>query len=239
MNMRSKKKQVDHGKKKTSPRYNPVFKEALNNVGGCKIDVGCGFNKAPGFIGVDFRSGPGVDVVQDLTMFPWNGIPDECASIVMTSHLNEHINPASSNPQLAALIDLLKSKGVLTEKEVESTVGEYKYLGGFIRFMDELWRITKVGGSLMMTHPHADSPGMKQDPTHINFINQTTYMYFDPMGRDHISGQFYHLYRIYRPKPWEIKSLSYNAHGNMEVLLIKRPIDSSYNVAEDNGMTTK
>jgi len=237
--MVSKKKQNTPAKRKSSPKYNPIFERMSNEVGGVRCDLGCGFRKAAGFVGVDFRKGPGVDIVQDLSLFPWREIPDDVASIVMTSHLNEHINPASSNPQLAALINLLKSKGVLTEKEVDSTVGEYNFLGGFIRFMDEVWRITKVGGKFMMSHPYAGSPGYWQDPTHINPINQATYAYFDPFAKEPVSGQFYGLYGIYRPKPWKLVSCSYTTYGNMEVLLEKRDIDPSYNVSTDNGLTSK
>ena len=65
-----------------------VFKK--KNLG-VKIDLGCGQSKQRGFVGVDLFPFEGVDVVQDLEKFPWADIPDECASLVMTSHLVEHI----------------------------------------------------------------------------------------------------------------------------------------------------
>lgn len=60
---------------------------------GIKIDLGGGGNPQPGFLNVDMRSLPQVDVVQDLEKTPW-AIPSEIASLVMASHLVEHINPA-------------------------------------------------------------------------------------------------------------------------------------------------
>lgn len=61
---------------------------------GVKLDIGCGENKQPGgFIGMDVRKVPGVDIVQDLEKFPWP-LPDNCVSIATASHVLEHIDPA-------------------------------------------------------------------------------------------------------------------------------------------------
>lgn len=62
-----------------------------------RIDLGCGDAKQPGWIGVDVRPLPNVDIVQDLEVFPWRDIPDDCANLVMASHVVEHINPARGN----------------------------------------------------------------------------------------------------------------------------------------------
>lgn len=207
-----------------------------DNNKGVHIDLGCGENKQPGWIGVDFREMPGVDIVQNLSQFPWTNIPDEVASIVMTSHLMEHINPSSSNPQLAGLINLLLDKKVLTKGEVDKFVGEYEFLSGFVRFMDEVWRILKPGGIAIHTFPYAGSHGYWQDPTHINPINETTLAYFDPLAKAPGTNQFMGLYSIYRPKPWKIDKCFYNTVGFMEVQLTKRLIDKSYNVTSDNGL---
>lgn len=194
-----------------------------------RIDIGCGENKQPGWIGVDFRAMNGVDIIQDLSKFPWTNIPDDCADIVMTSHLLEHINPASHDPRLAGLIDLLLTKGVVAKGEVEKYVGEYEFLGGFIRFMDEVWRILKPGGQAIHTFPYAGSHGYWQDPTHLNPINETTFRYFDPLDEAH-------LYSIYRPMPWKVLRCFYNTVGFMEVALEKRRIDKSYKVTSNHGL---
>jgi len=164
------------------------------NKEGVKIDLGCGSAKQPGFIGVDLRKLPGVDIVQDLEQFPWKGIPDEVAQLVMASHVVEHINPAKF---------------------------------GFVKFMDEVWRILKPGGQFMIACPYAGSPGYWQDPTHINGVTEVTMTYFDPLARDG-ANRLVGLYTIYRPKPWKIEHCTYALNGNMEVLLSKRRIDKSY-----------
>ncbi|MCP4631208.1 MAG: class I SAM-dependent methyltransferase [bacterium] len=56
------------------------------------LDVGCGFNKQPGYTGMDKRPVDGVDIVHDAECFPWPLDDDDCAVIVM-SHMIEHIKP--------------------------------------------------------------------------------------------------------------------------------------------------
>lgn len=96
--------------------------------------------------------------------------------------------------------------------------------GGFIRFMDEVWRVLKPGGQFAIATPHGASPGYLQDPTHCNPCNEATWAYFDPLEPNTGGG----LYRIYRPKPWQIKSLAWDPAANIEVVLVKRREDRSY-----------
>lgn len=56
---------------------------------GIRLDLGCGKNKAAGFVGVDVLSFPGVDVVADLKQkWPW---ADGEAEEVNCSHFLEHL----------------------------------------------------------------------------------------------------------------------------------------------------
>lgn len=93
--------------------------------------------------------------------------------------------------------------------------------GVFINVMNEIWRVLKVGGQFAFVVPYAESHGMYQDPTHCNFINETTMSYFDPM---HGNG----FYQFYRPKPWKIAKQTFSRTGLLECLLEKRPMDKSY-----------
>lgn len=83
-----------------------------------------------------------------------------------------------------------------------------------IDFMDELWRILKVGGQLAISMPYGYSDGFLQDPTHCNACNHATWQYFD---------QRFPLYNVYKPKPWEIEQgfPQWQASGNMEILMVK------------------
>jgi SAM-dependent methyltransferase len=60
---------------------------------GIKLDIGCGQAKQQGFVGLDIRKLPGVDIVQDIEKFPWV-LPNESVSFAVASHLVEHVNPA-------------------------------------------------------------------------------------------------------------------------------------------------
>lgn len=187
---------------------------------GIKLDIGCGANKQVGFVGMDVRELEGVDIVHNLEKFPYP-LPDESCSMVVASHVLEHMNPASTDPRLVGLVDLLLKKKVITKKEADEHLGDYEIFGVFMTFMNEVWRITKTGGQFAFVVPYAGSAGYWQDPTHLNPITEATVAYFDPLDT---SG----LWNIYKPKPWHIKANDWNANGNLEVVLEKRIIDKSY-----------
>ena len=56
------------------------------------LDVGCGFNKQYGWIGMDKRAVDGVDIVHDAEVTPWP-LKDESCAVIQMSHLIEHIKP--------------------------------------------------------------------------------------------------------------------------------------------------
>lgn len=98
--------------------------------------------------------------------------------------------------------------------------------GIFISFMNEAWRILKPGGEFMIGAPYATSTGMFRDPTHVNFINEETWTYFDPEDLFYQGG----LYHIYSPLPWRIKINTWHSTGNIEVVLVKREITPEMHV---------
>jgi SAM-dependent methyltransferase len=162
----------------------PEIKELIEANKSIRLDIACGSNKQPGFVGIDIQALPGVDIVQDIEKFPWV-LPDECASLAVASHIVEHIDPHGFT---------------------------------FVNFMNEIWRVLKVGGQLAITTPYAGSPGYFQDPTHCNPCNETTWSYFDP--EDKIFGS--QLWGFYQAKPWAIEQNFWNPYGNLEVVLRKR-----------------
>lgn len=96
--------------------------------------------------------------------------------------------------------------------------------GHFIDVMNELWRITKYEGELMICVPYAGSYQYYQDPCAVNPMNEALFAYFDPL--EPLAGK--ELYKVYKPKPWKIKHISFKVNGLMEVLLEKRKEDVSY-----------
>ena len=55
-----------------------------------KLNLGCGFNKQPGFLNVDVAPECHPDQVVDLEQFPWP-FEDNCASVVLLAHVLEHL----------------------------------------------------------------------------------------------------------------------------------------------------
>lgn len=187
---------------------------------GARLDIGCGDARQDGWIGMDVRKMPNVDIVHDFRMFPWP-IPDNSISVAMASHVLEHVDPHGADPRIAALARLLVSKGVCTEQDITENLGETEIFGTFMRFMDEVWRILEKDGQFMFVVPYAGSQGYWQDPTHVNPISEATIFYFDP---EHLSRLWY----IYKPKPWQIQVNTWQSNGNLEVVLKKREINESW-----------
>ena len=79
---------------------------------GFRLDIGCGGNKQKGFLGMDKRELPGVDVVHDLEVFPYP-LEDESCLLIVGSHIVEHIKPWLMIPFMDELWRLLKPGGQL------------------------------------------------------------------------------------------------------------------------------
>lgn len=137
----------------------------LKEAAGIQLDIGCGANKQPGFVGLDIQELPGVDIVHDFYVMPWP-LPDTCAIRAIASHIVEHIPPVAVGPNGTRFL--------------------------FIEFMNEVWRILKPGGQFALALPYWLSPGFAQDPTHCNPCNENTWSYFDP---EHHDGLLYGFYR--------------------------------------------
>ena len=103
--------------------------------------------------------------------------------------------------------------------------------GIFINFLNEVWRILKPGGEFIISCPYATSPGMLRDPSHCNFVTEETFAYADPHDPFY-NGQLYHIYSIL---PWQIKpnTLSWHDNGNLEVVLVKRPLREEYGISKE------
>lgn len=175
------------------------YDKLLKDKSGIKLDIGCGASKQTGFVGMDIQELPGVDIVHDFLKFPWP-IPDEVCSFAMASHVVEHIPPVVWSQDHGTQFPL-------------------------IMFFDEVWRVLKFDAEFAIAMPYAGTPRFWQDPTHINGMTELTFSYFDPL--DPKTGGM--LYKFYRPKPWRIGYLAYNQAVDLEVVLVKRRLDPSYN----------
>lgn len=69
------------------------IQDLLKQSSGIRLDIACGGNKQPGFVGIDVRPLETVDIIHDLEVYPWP-LPDACVLTAVCSHFVEHINPA-------------------------------------------------------------------------------------------------------------------------------------------------
>lgn len=93
--------------------------------------------------------------------------------------------------------------------------------GGFIRWMDEAWRVLRPNGQIAIVTPYGSSSYYLQDPTHCNPCSERTVWYFDP---GHPSA----YYVFYRPRPWWIEQNTFSVEGMIEWVLRKREDDPVY-----------
>lgn len=84
-----------------------------------------------------------------------------------------------------------------------------------IDVMNEMWRIMRMEGQLMMAMPYPGSYGHWQDPTHIRPWNEATALYFDPDREGSMWG-------IYKPKPWKLEMGNWRNDGNISFVFSKR-----------------
>jgi SAM-dependent methyltransferase len=158
--------------------------ELIKEKGGIRLDIGAGSHPHPGFVTMDRRAMPGIDVVHDLADIPWP-LPDACCQLVVMSHVIEHLKPWT-----------------------------------FFPIMDELWRVMKPGGQLLIATPYPGTPRWQQDPTHcLNFTERGPH-YLDPDCQ--MSGCT--LYDVYRPRPWKIELIEWQSSGDLNVRISKRPL---------------
>lgn len=126
-----------------------------------KIDFGCGQNKvSPEHTGVDFVQVEGVDVVHDLTKFPYP-FEDETVEEIYASHFFEHLDG--------------HERAKFMEECHRILIGPQK---------DEYGNVTRVG-KMRLIHPYGKCTRFFQDFTHKwPPIVETSYLYFNRGWRE-------------------------------------------------------
>jgi len=67
--------------------------ELLKSKSGIQLDIGGGGNPQQGYVNMDIRDLPTVDIVHDLEDSSGFPLPDNCVNRVLCSHILEHICP--------------------------------------------------------------------------------------------------------------------------------------------------
>jgi len=145
---------------------------------GIQLDVGRGESKQDGFLCLDGRDLPGVDIIHNVEALPYPISDSEC-HVILLRYVIERIKPWLT-----------------------------------IDFFNEMWRIMKPGGKLVIATPYAGNPVFWQDPGNCNGFTEHTFQFFDPACP---------VYKKYTPKPWKVAKgfPMWQDAGNMEVVLIK------------------
>ncbi len=89
-----------------------VEREVMPPRRGIWLDLGCGLQKKKGWTGLDKQDLPGVDIVHDVEDIPWPLETNSC-SLILMSHLWEHISPKMSFPVMAEMWRVLRADGQL------------------------------------------------------------------------------------------------------------------------------
>jgi len=79
---------------------------------GAKLDIGCGNAKQKGFMGMDKRDIPGVDIIHDLEVFPYP-FDDGVFPAIHGHHIMEHVKPWFMNDIMNELWRIAKPDATL------------------------------------------------------------------------------------------------------------------------------
>jgi SAM-dependent methyltransferase len=84
--------QVSQSIQRSQPAISKKIQQVIDKYSAIKLDIGCGKQKQPGFVGIDYRNYDGVDIVHNLEETPWP-LPSDSVMTAIASHVLEHINP--------------------------------------------------------------------------------------------------------------------------------------------------
>jgi len=82
--------------------------------------------------------------------------------------------------------------------------------------MDELWRICRWDGQLLLSAPYATSPLAFGHPAHYMCPNEMTFQFFDP------DYPLWHACSYKKPSPWKILRCDANHSGCIELVFEPR-----------------
>lgn len=89
-------------------------------------------------------------------------------------------------PAVDIVMDLDKYPWVFEDESVdEVNCSHYvEHVENLVKFIDEIYRILKVGGKVNILAPYYSSVRAWQDPTHKRAISEYTFLYFNKQWRD-------------------------------------------------------
>ena len=91
-----------------------------------------------------------------------------------------------SGEKVDAVVDLEQFPWPIESNSVEEMVCNHyvEHTSDLIKFMEEVYRILKVGGKVKFVAPYYNSIRCWQDPTHKRAISEATFLYFNKQWRE-------------------------------------------------------
>jgi ubiquinone/menaquinone biosynthesis C-methylase UbiE len=104
-----------------------------------KLHLGCGNKHINGFINIDARDLPNVDIVEDVKTL--NSFDDNSIDLIYASHILEHITRVEYTDVLTKWYNLLKSDGILriAVPDIEKVFQHYQNNGDLRQLRGFLW----------------------------------------------------------------------------------------------------
>lgn len=119
-----------------------------------RLDLACGRNKRPGFIGVDISQESDADLFHDLEGSDW----------------------ITKDEDYKWGYKFWWEESSINEINCEHFVEHVRNLK---RFMENVWKILVPGGTMKIVAPYWSHIGADQDFTHVRRINEMTFKYFN------------------------------------------------------------
>lgn len=129
-----------------------------------RLDLACGNNKKPGFIGVDICDDTEANMLGNLEKFPWQF---KCIR--------------GKGPVFGSIQNALDATDMLKNSSVgEIFCSHYiEHTSDIKSFMEEIYRILIPKGRVIFIAPYYSSIRAFQDFTHVRPISENTFLYFN------------------------------------------------------------
>jgi len=85
-----------------------------------------------------------------------------------------------------AVVDLEQFPWPIESDSAEEVICNHyiEHTSDLMKFMEEVYRILKIGGKLKIVAPYYNSVRCWQDPTHVRAINEATFFYYNKGWRE-------------------------------------------------------
>ena len=129
-----------------------------------RLDIACGNNKQPGFIGIDISDKSQADVIANLSDTMWTISPSDNCEDRVKQKLQKHLD----------------ERMFLNDNSVGEIFCSHfiEHVYSIKDFMEECWRIMASSALMHIIAPYYTSIRATQDFTHVRSISENTFLYF-------------------------------------------------------------